>query len=73
MRQIESITLHGNGFVVNFMGGDTQTYNTGRRSDIYLRRNPRGLYWTEPRQSFDVAANSSVLENYIIRSERRLS
>ena len=72
MRQISTIDLHNNGFRVRFQDGTSRAYNTGRRSDIYLRRNPQGLYWTEPRESFDAVANMNILENYIIRSERRL-
>lgn len=70
MRIINNIELFNNGFRVTFKDGTHKNYITGKRSDIYLRRNPKGLIWTEPRQSFDAAASSVIRENYIIRSER---
>ena len=70
MKLIASIQLFGNGFKVTFESGETKVYRVGKRADIYLKKNPVGLLWTEPREWRDEVNNTSGFDNYIIHASK---
>ena len=70
MKLIQDIQLFGNAFVVNLQDGTKLTYRIGKKAQIYIKRNPAGLIWTEPVASYDAVGNLSILDNYIIHSEK---
>ena len=71
LKVINSIELFGNAFVVSLQNGEKLTYRIGKRANIWLKRQPAGLLWTEPVARYDAISNTSILENYLIRSEKQ--